>query len=185
MRKQVTTSIEHSQLVALLPRLKRYALSLAGSVSDGEDLLHSTIERALAKADQFSVGTNLDRWMFRICKNLWMDEWRTKKRRSEDQLSDAPHMEPSMDGERHATISIQLAELTQTLSRLQDDHREILMLVVVEGYSYKEVSSMLNIPIGTVMSRLARARQRLCELIPVPASESNNFPLNKGSEGVT
>ncbi len=175
MRKQVTTSIEHSQLVELLPRLKRYALSLAGSVSDGEDLLHSTIERALAKADQFSEGTNLDRWMFRICKNLWMDEWRSKKRRREEQLSDAPHMEPWTDGERHATISIQLTEMTQTLSRLREEHREILMLVVVEGYSYKEVSSMLDIPIGTVMSRLARARQHLSDLIPPPSSGGNNF----------
>lgn len=173
------TDIMREQLVALLPRLKRYALSLTHSMPDAEDLLHSTIERALAKADQFEQGTDLDRWMFRICKNLWLDEWRSRKIREVEPLTDTVQNEAFVDGERQATATLELKELGHILSQLKDEHKEILLLIVVEGYSYKEVSEMLGIPIGTVMSRLARARTRLAAKLPQTPRDSNVVPLSK------
>ena len=168
MNKPSASAAWKQELVDLLPRLRRYALSLTGSVTDAEDLLHSTIERVLAKADQFEAGTNLDRWVFRICKNLWFDEWRQRKVRGPTlDPSEAKH-EPSSDGEAHAENIIQVQELSDALQQLQEEQREILVQVVIEGYSYKEVAEMLDVPIGTVMSRLARARAKLATILPNP-----------------
>jgi len=180
VRKQTRTELWRDQLVALLPRLKRYALSLTSNMADAEDLLHSTVERALDRADQFEQGTDLDRWMFRICKNLWLDEWRSRKVRDAEPLTDnTEHNEAVVDGERQATATIELRELGQVLARLKEEHREILLLIVVEGHSYKEVSQLLGIPIGTVMSRLARARTQLAAKLPRTPTDGNVVPLSK------
>lgn len=167
-------------MVALLPRLRRFALSLTGSMPDAEDLLHSTVEKALLKADQFQEGTDLDRWMFRICKNLWLDEWRHRKVRGPSvDPTEAKH-EPSMDGEDHAMNQVRIGELDKALGELHEEQRTVLVLVVIEGYSYREVSDRLDVPIGTVMSRLARARKKLIALLPEgPKSEGLK------SEGLT
>ena len=166
MHKPPATSDLRNRLIALLPRLRRYALSLTGSMPDAEDLLHSTIERALARADQFQDGSELDRWVFRICKNLWFDEWRKRKIRGPSVDPEDVKHEPSVDGERHAENRVKLKELTEALQAMQIEQREVLVLVVIEGYSYREVSDQLDVPIGTVMSRLARARTKLGALMP-------------------
>lgn len=171
MRSPVATQAWRDELVTLLPRLRRYALSLTGSLPDAEDLLHSTVEKALSKADQFTEGTDLDRWMFRICKNLWFDEWRHRKVRGPAVDPQETKNEPWTDGEKHAQNRIRVEELNKALQALQEDHREILVLVVIEGYSYKEVSERLGVPIGTVMSRLARARAKLSGLLSQPDSD--------------
>jgi len=166
MNNPSATQEWRDELVALLPRLRRYALSLTGSLPDAEDLLHSTVEKALSKADQFREGTDLDRWMFRICKNLWLDEWRHRKVIGPTvDASEAQH-EPWVDGEDHALNQIRIRELTQALSELHEEQRTVLVLVVIEGYSYREASDRLDVPIGTVMSRLARARKKLARLLP-------------------
>lgn len=171
----------HEELVALLPRLRRYAVSLTGTMHDGEDLVHSTIERALLKADQFTPGTNLDRWLFRICKNLWLDELRSRKVRNE--TSDGAEDKQWLDGERQANAAITLSELGTLLSKMSAEQRELLLLVVVEGYSYKEVAEQLTLPIGTVMSRLARARSKLADLVAYAETTSENIvPFTKGRE---
>ncbi|MBO6505135.1 MAG: RNA polymerase sigma factor [Kordiimonadaceae bacterium] len=170
MSKPSASAVWKQDLVDLLPRLRRYALSLTGSVTDAEDLLHSTVERVLAKADQFEDGTNLDRWVFRVCKNLWFDEWRQRKVRGPTMDPTEARHEPSTDGESHAENRIQLRELSNALQQLQEEQREILVQVVIEGHSYKEVAAMLDVPIGTVMSRLARARAKLASILPNPNS---------------
>lgn len=164
-----------NELVALLPRLRRYALSLTGSLPDAEDLLHSTVEKALTKADQFAEGTDLDRWLFRICKNLWFDEWRQRKVRGPTVDPAEAANEPWMDGEASIQNRIQVQELEKALAEMQEDHREILVLVVIEGFSYREVAEMLEVPIGTVMSRLARARAQLAKRLP-----QDGAPPSKG-----
>ncbi len=169
MQGPAATQAWRDELVALLPRLRRYALSLTGSMQDAEDLLHSTVEKALSKADQFAEGTDLDRWMFRICKNLWFDEWRQRKVRGPSVDPQEMKNEPWVDGEDHVQNRIRIQELNRALQALQEDHREILVLVVIEGYSYKEVSERLDVPIGTVMSRLARARAGLGSLLSASA----------------
>lgn len=162
------------ELVTLLPRLKRYAVSLTGTLHDGEDLLHSTIERALTKLSQFTHGTDLDRWLFRICRNLWLDEIRSRKVRGETLKPANPEDEQWIDGENQATVAVGLSELGNLLSQMPKDHREILLLVVVEGYSYKEAANQMSLPVGTVMSRLARARSRLAELSAQANKQSEN-----------
>jgi len=160
-----------SEMLAILPQLRRFALSLTGSIEDAEDLLHSTVEKALSRLDQFKPGTDLDRWMFRICKNTWLDEWRQRKTRGPTvDPSDAKY-EPSMDGEAHAVNTIELQELNEAMQALPEQQRMMLVLIVVEGYSYKEVSSMLDVPIGTVMSRLARARQKVADTLNAAAED--------------
>lgn len=164
VRKETGSNSWHEMIVALLPRLKRYAFSLTGSIADAEDLLHSTLERALSRAEQFQQGSDLDRWLFRICRNLWLDTCRARKVRSEVGPPEDAGQEPWVDGESQATASIALKETAVVLAGIPAEQREPLLLVVVEGYSYKEVAEQLGIPIGTVMSRLARARARLAEL---------------------
>lgn len=174
----------HSEMVALLPRLRRFALSLSGTVADAEDLLQATVEKALRNASKFEPDSDLDKWMFRICKNLWLDEWRARKRRGPTVDVTSHGAEPWIDGEKDANNRLLVEELKTVLDALSLEHREILELVVIEGFSYKEVSEIVGIPIGTVMSRLARARQKLASLtarkqrknnvVSIPTSENRN-----------
>ena len=169
VKKRQVTKEMHGELLAVLPNLRRFALSLTGSIEDAEDLLHSTIEKALTKLDQFEPGTDLDRWLFRICKNTWLDEWRQRKVRGPSvDPGDLPY-EPSVDGEATAVNNIELQELNRAMQALPEEQRTMLVLIVVEGYSYKEVSSMLDVPIGTVMSRLARARKKVADTLTAAA----------------
>ena len=169
-KHKVATEMQ-GQLLALLPNLRRYALSLTGSVEDAEDLLHSTVEKALTKLDQFKQGTDLDRWLFRICKNTWVDEWRQRKVRGPSVDPSDLQYEPSIDGEATAVNNIELQELNRAMQALPEEQRTMLVLIVVEGYSYKEVSAQLDVPIGTVMSRLARARKKVADTL-IAAAES-------------
>ncbi len=153
------------EIIALLPRLRRFSYTLAGSRTDADDLLRATVEKALLKYDQFKQGTDLDKWMFRMCKNIWIDEWRSRRVRG-------PIIDPmdfkaeiGVDGEQLLINRISLSEVNAAMNRLQDEQKMILGLIVIEGYSYRETSELLDIPIGTVMSRLARARKALEEML--------------------
>lgn len=161
------------QIIDLLPRLRRFALSLTGSLEDAEDLLHTTVEKALSKLDQYERGTNLDRWMFRICKNTWFDEWRQRKSRGTQVDPEEAGHEPAYDGEADATQKLEVEEVKKAMATLPEEQRMMLVLVVVEGYSYKEVAAMLDMPIGTVMSRLARARKKLANTLRPPGETSS------------
>lgn len=154
-----------SELTGMMPRLRRYALSLTRNPDVADDMVQSTLERALSKRHLYKPGTNFDGWMFRICRNLWIDEIRKKK-------FDAGPMEPEMvermmtfDGERQMAERALLANVSAAMAKLSEDQRSVLLLVGVEGHSYAEASEMLEIPVGTVMSRLARARQNLSQQI--------------------
>lgn len=162
----------HDDLVALLPRVRRFALSLTGSIDDAEDLLHSTIEKALLKAHQFKDGTDLDRWLFTICKNLWFDTLRQRKVRGPSVDPEDHKYEPAFDGERDAVAHVQLGEFERAMQELKEEYRVVLELVVIEGYAYKEAAAMLDVPVGTIMSRLSRARAKLQSLLPQEAASS-------------
>jgi len=165
VKKNKMTTEMQEELLALLPNVRRFALSLTGSIEDAEDLLHSTVEKALTKLDQFKPGTDLDRWLFRICKNTWLDEWRQRKVRGPSVDPDDLKHEPSVDGVATAVNNIELQELNEAMQALPEEQRTMLVLILVEGYSYKEVSSLLDVPIGTVMSRLARARKKVADTL--------------------
>ncbi len=144
------------ELVTLLPRLRRFSLSVTGSVQDGEDLLHSALERALRHESSWQPGTRLDSWMYRIIRNLWIDERRAK--RNQDVSLDVVG-EAALEGGRDtAEHLLDLAQTRRALLALPEEQRSVLCLVVLEGMTYQEAAAALDVPIGTVMSRLSRGR---------------------------
>ena len=154
-----------TQLLALLPKLRRFARSLAGSFAEGDDLLQSACERALERANQFELGTRFDSWMYRIVQSIWIDRMRHQRHR-ERSVDPAQLVEfPSAEGARDIEGKIALAQTRRAIARLPDDLREVLVLVSIEGLPYREAAEILGIPIGTVMSRLARARLTLYEMM--------------------
>jgi RNA polymerase sigma-70 factor (ECF subfamily) len=159
-------------LVALLPRLRRFACGLAGSIDRADDLVQAACERALVSRRQFEPGSRLDSWMYRIVQNLWIDRLRSEGRwrtGDEHELDDLPA--DDMAGAVEARI--ELAAVRRAIDMLPPDQRLVLMLVTVESRSYREAADILAIPIGTVMSRLSRARlalTRLCANHPIPTT---------------
>jgi len=162
-------------LVALLPRLRRFACGLAGNLEDADDLVQSACERALAKAHQWQEGTRLDSWMYRIIQNLWIDRGRAHRLRSDAPDPDAAERVADEHAHRQPELDSALEQVSQALGQLSPEHREVLLLVAVGEHSYREVAAQLGRPGGTVMSRLARARLRLHDLVDagttLPAGE--------------
>jgi len=145
------------QLIAVLPRLRRFARGLSGSFVDADDLVQAACERALSRQHQFQEGTRFDSWMFRIVQTIWIDQVRSRDVRkeegdiAEDRLgSDEPA--------RRVEARLALNEVRRALDYLPPDQRAALLLVTVEGLSYKEAAEAVQVPVGTIMSRLSRAR---------------------------
>lgn len=149
-----------SEMIALLPRLRRFALSLTRSGPDADDLLQDACSAALQKWQQYDPGQPLDRWLFRIIRNLWITEVRKRKvREGEGQIPAEEATELRSEGAADAVLAAQ--QITRHVNELDSDLIQPLLLVSVEGYSYREVSELLGLPIGTVMSRVHRARKAL------------------------
>jgi RNA polymerase sigma-70 factor (ECF subfamily) len=145
-------------LIPLLPRLRRLARALAGQAADADDLVQIVLERALARAAQWRPDAALDRWVFAIARNAWRDELRARGR---SQHLFAPEDAGEMAVDRAGAQPAQQLELAMALAALPPDHREVVALVLVEGMSYGEAAELLEVPVGTVTSRLARARATL------------------------
>lgn len=163
----VTTDMKE-ELIALLPRLRRFARALTRSVPEADDLVQEACLRGLSRANQWDPAQPLDRWMFRITRNLWISELRKRSVRMGSghvPAEDAPELVSHQTGENAALasdISAQIAALPEELSA-------ILLTVSVEGYSYAEAAELFDIPIGTVMSRVHRARKSLAKGMAAPA----------------
>ncbi len=148
-------------LVDLVPKLRRFAYSLTGNRQDGDDLVQAACEKALRNASQFQPGTRMDSWMYRIIQTIWLDDRRRHQRRGtpidpEDvQLSDEGKA-ASLPEDR-----MMLARTRAAMAALPEAQRAVLSLVAIEGLSYRETAETLDIPVGTVMSRLSRAREAL------------------------
>jgi len=151
-------------LVELLPRLRRFALVLCRSSSLADDLVQSACERALANAHTWTPGTRFDAWVFRILRNNWIDHLRRSRTEgmSEDITAQTDIVGDA--GEEPILNKLLLAEVQQIIGAMPLEQREVLLLVCVEDLAYREAAEVLGVPIGTVMSRLARARKRLVEL---------------------
>jgi RNA polymerase sigma-70 factor (ECF subfamily) len=148
-------------LVALLPRLRRFAYGLCGSKDEGDDLVQAACERALSRLDQWQEGTRLDSWMFRVVQTIWIDRIRAQKVRGiVSDITDADHLVGD-DGTRSTEARLTLNTVREAIADLPEDQRIVLVMVSVDGRSYKETAEALDLPIGTVTSRLARARLRL------------------------
>ncbi len=150
-----------TQLVALLPRLRRFALTLTQSPHEADDLVQAGVERALRHTDRWEPGSALDSWMYRILQNLWRDELRAHRRRSEPLDEEIEVM--GEDGREVNLQQLQWAEARAAMAALAEDQRLVLTLVVLDGLSYQQAAEVLEVPIGTVMSRLSRARARMAE----------------------
>ncbi len=145
------------QLIAVLPRLRRFTRGLTGSATEADDLVQAACERALTREHQFQEGTRFDSWMFRIVQTIWIDQLRARDVRKED--GDIAEARLGSDvAVRGIDARLALAEVRQAIDRLPPDQRATLMLVTVEGLSYKEAAAVAGVPVGTIMSRLARAR---------------------------
>jgi RNA polymerase sigma-70 factor (ECF subfamily) len=152
-------------LAALLPRLRRFAHALSRNAADADDLTQATVERAIRSRSQWEPGTRLDSWLYRIMRNLWIDTVRARGRRED---LHAPLEEAERIGEdpRDAIeASIDLGKAMAAMQRLPEEQREIVALILIEGFGYRECSEILGLPIGTVSSRLVRGRSALLQML--------------------
>jgi RNA polymerase sigma-70 factor (ECF subfamily) len=161
------------EMVALLPRLRRFAYSLSGSMDEADDLVQAACERALARLRQYEPGTQLASWMFRLIQTIWIDRMRYEGRRrkvSGDGVMETIAFDARIHEQAEARGLLEIVR--REVSRLSEDQRSVLALVVVEGMSYQQAADTLGVKIGTIMSRLARARLKLAAAID--AREAGN-----------
>ncbi len=157
-------------MIEFLPRLRRFAFVLTRNMDTADDLVQDTCERALARLDQWEPGTKLESWMYRIAQNIWLDRKRAEKVRGHALDIDEAVGVEGEDGRTVTESRLTLATVGEGIDRLPPDQQVLIAMVCVDGLSYKEAASILGVPIGTVMSRLSRARQALYQHL---ASESS------------
>ena len=150
-----------SQILELLPKLRRFARSLTRNPHDADDLLQGALERALAHLEQWQPGTRLDSWLYTIVRHAWIDEVRSRARR-EHTFAEPGQIEavPDPGGDASGTLSVD-----QAMAGLPEDQRLAVALVLIEGLPYKEAAQIIGVPMGTLTSRLARGRQVLQQLL--------------------
>ena len=147
---------EAKRLVDLIPRLRRYARALVGERNSADDLVQDTLERAWAKLHLYRRGTDLRAWLFTVMHNVHVN--RIRATRVTDPLEDDM---PELAQPQRGPDALLVRDLDRAIARLPADQRAVLLLVTLEEMSYEEVARTLGIPIGTVMSRLSRAREKL------------------------
>src|SRR5947208_12881679 len=150
------------ELVMRQPRLRRFARALARDVHDADDLVQIAVERALTRGAQLRAGAPLSSWMFGIVRNAWLDELRARGRRARVFAPEesAERVGDASQGAHAETLAVQDA-----LARLPEAQCEAVALVLIEGFSYKEAAHIMEVPIGTLTSRLARGREALQEML--------------------
>ncbi len=158
------------KIVSLLPQLRRFAIGLCGDVSQADDLVQTACEKAIKNQNQWQEGTRLDSWVFRIIQNLHLDHSRANTIRRDYALNTAHQAENCVDGVRALESRYDLGVVGHGLDQLSLSQRSILLMVCVEDMSYRQVAQTLDIPLGTVMSRLARARQHLHRILSPDSS---------------
>ena len=155
------SDLQRDVLLAGLGGLRKFCYSLTGNAADADDLLQTTVERVLSKG--MPEDAHAAKWAYRICKNAWIDELRSREVRGRypqlvaEQLDDSPSAEQTASGER------EIAAVSDALDKIPRDQRLALTLVAIEGKTYAEAAEILEVPVGTIMSRIARARRKLME----------------------
>jgi RNA polymerase sigma-70 factor (ECF subfamily) len=150
------------QIVALLPRLRRFARNLVRNPHDADDVVQIAVERALLKLDQWHSDARLDSWLFKILRNAWIDEVRARARRAKVLM---PPEAGEQVGEASMEREVDRWSAEDALARLPEDQRLAVSLVLIEGVSYKEAAEVLDVPLGTLTSRLARGREALQKML--------------------
>ena len=165
--KNVQTRDEklRNQMVGLLPRMRRFAMTIARNPDRADDLVQGACERALTRLDQLREGTRLDSWLYRIIYTQWIDNLRRMKTRSDKLILLSNESASTHPGSDKDTPLDDTLDLQNALNALPEEHRTALILVSVEGYLYAEAASVLDVPAGTVASRVARARSMLGRIL--------------------
>ncbi|GHD02638.1 RNA polymerase sigma factor [Pseudorhodoferax aquiterrae] len=158
-------SQDEAEIVASIPSLRRYARALVGERDRADDLVQDTLERACSRWALWRRQGEVRAWLFGIMHNQFVDRLRAQRSRPEDSVGDALPEQPQRPQQ---TDALELRDLERVLQRLPPEQREVLLLVAVEELSYQEVASATGVPLGTVMSRLSRARARLQEELRGP-----------------
>lgn len=149
-------------IVSLLPRLRRFARTLTRNVHDADDLVQLSVERALLRHEQWRPDARFESWMFGIMRNAWIDEVRARHRRGQVL---APEESGEHVGDRSSEARVDAMAVQSAMNELPDEQRLAVALVLVEGLSYKEAADVMEVPIGTLTSRLARGRETLQRLL--------------------
>ena len=155
-------------ILAAIPNLRAFAISLSGNVDRADDLVQETILRALANIDSFQPGTNMPAWLFTILRNLFRSEYRKRRREVED--TDGSYAE-RLKSQPEQTGRVEFMEFRAALAKLPADQREALILVGASGFSYEEAAEICGCAVGTIKSRVNRARNRLAELMSIEGLE--------------
>ena len=162
MNEASATDAFRAELAALLPRLRRFGRVITRNVADADDLVQVAVEKALTHAGQWRPGSRMDSWMFGIMKNAWIDEVRARRRR---ERVHAPQEAGATAGDSSAAARDIALSIEAAMEQLPEEQRMAIALVLVEGLSYKDAAAALDIPIGTLTSRLARGRETLQALL--------------------
>ena len=152
------------EMLAAVPRLRAFAMSLSGNMDRADDLVQETLTRALANFDSFKPGTNLTAWLFTILRNHFYSEYRKRRREVED--VDGKHS-GSLKSQPEQMGHLEMEEFRAALDKLPDDQREALILVGATGFSYEEAAKICGCAVGTIKSRLSRGRAQLARMLDV------------------
>jgi RNA polymerase sigma-70 factor (ECF subfamily) len=155
-------------MLAAVPSLRAFAISLSGNIDRADDLVQETLLRAIANIDSFQPGTNMSAWMFTILRNLFRSEYRKRRREVED--TDGSYAE-SLKSHPEQNSRMEFQEFRAALAKLPPDQREALILVGASGFSYEEAASICDCAVGTIKSRVNRARTRLADLLSIESAE--------------
>lgn len=169
---EVSLVSRRDAIAAEIPRLRRYARALTGDDGEADDLIQDTLERALARMEQWRDGESPRKWMFSILHNLHVDGVRRRSRRP-------PHVGLESVGVEQSSPAADGAsgrDIDRALQQLSAEQRQVVLLVGLEGLSYAETAEVLEIPVGTVMSRLARGRERLRALMDYEGGDKSGRP---------
>jgi RNA polymerase sigma-70 factor (ECF subfamily) len=150
-----------SELMQTLPRLRRFAHALSRESADADDLTQMTVERALRARGQWQEGTRLDSWLYKIMRNLWIDTVRSRGRKAIFEAPPEAAETIGHDPRSGIEAGIDLQRVMAAMERLPGEQREVVALILIEGFGYRETAEMLDLPIGTVSSRLVRGRNAL------------------------
>jgi RNA polymerase sigma-70 factor, ECF subfamily len=160
-----TKDEQKKALLELAPRLRRFARVLTGNMADADDVTQAGLEKAMRNIDQWQPGTRLDSWLFAIARNLWIDDRRrAHNRQPHDDVSEMFDLSGEDGVDVVETRSRDFA-VRRAVDQLPEEQRVLIGLVVMDGYAYREAAEMLSMPIGTVMSRLSRAKAALADLL--------------------
>lgn len=147
------------------PRLRRFAHALARDPADADDLAQMAAEKAFKSFDQFHAGTQFDSWLFRICRTVWIDTLRSRTRRAAHEAPEEAGEGVGFDPRSATDAAIDLATAMAAMQRLPEEQREVVALILIEGFGYREAAEILDQPIGTISSRLARGRHALLAML--------------------